>query len=234
MFKYLVVLVLAIVSTCSCKSYAIEETSKKPSYWDSHYWEIYYQDTRNATDQRMTLELALRYFQIEGVNSGNAVDLGAGTGRDTLFLLKSGWHVLALDAEQQSIDIILERVDTANLQNLETNVSPFSEMRLPKELDLINASRSLPFCHPSDFDKCWETIVSSLADGGRFCGQFYGEHDYLASNPEATTLTIDEVKRLFANRFKIEYLQIDDGLLPCSDGKMYPCHTYHVVAKKIR
>lgn len=228
MTKKIFLLLCVITLTCSCESYSKDESSKKPSTWEE-----YYQDTMNA-DVCKTLTLAHRYFQMEGVNFGKAVDLGAGSGVDTMFLLKSGWHVLALDVEQRSIDIILSRTDAADLPNLEVVVAPFSEMLLPKELNLINASRCLPFCHRTDFDKCWETIVSSLAVGGRFCGQFYGEHDWLASNnPNATIVTYDEVMRLFKD-FKIEYMQIDDGLLPCSDGKIYPCHTYHVVAKKIR
>ena len=60
-----------------------------------------------------------------------AADLGAGTGRDTLFLLKQGWNVLALDAEQLSIDIILNRVDVSYNNNFE------SEMMLPNELESV-------------------------------------------------------------------------------------------------
>lgn len=228
MCKYLFASILALAFAFNCSD------SNANGKMSKDHWKEYYQDTKDRTEPQKTLSLALRYFQMEDVKSGKAVDLGAGVGTDTLFLLKSGWQVLALDAEKPSIDIILRRVNPADLPNLKVVVSKFEKMTLPKELNLINASSALPFCHPADFDKCWENIVSSLAVGGRFCGQFYGKHDWQADNPEATTLTQDEVMKLFKDRFKIEYLQIDDGLLECSDGKMYPCHTFHVVAKKIQ
>lgn len=217
----------AVFTFYGSDSNAMTRTSQKTN------WEEYYQDTMHGIAPQPTLPLALRYFQREGVKSGKVVDLGAGVGKDTVFLLKAGWQVLALDAEQSSIDIILQRVKHSDLSNLKVVVSKFEEMTLPKELNLINASSSLPFCHPTDFDKCWENIVGSLAVGGRFSGQFYGKHDLQASNPNVTTLSRHAVMKLFKNRFKIEYLQIEDGLSEGSDGKMHPFHTYHIVAKKI-
>ncbi len=200
---------------------------------ESSGWKNYYQNTLDITDPHRTLLLAHKYFKIENVTMGKAADLGAGTGRDTLFLLKSGWQVLSLDAEQLSIDIILNRVDANQLPNLEVQVTSFSKMTLPPELDLVNASFSLPFCNPNDFNQCWETIVDSIADGGRFCGQFFGQEDEWANNPDLTIHTYEEVIKLFEPRFQIEYLQIENGLLPCANGTMKHWHVYHVVAKKI-
>lgn len=113
-------------------------------------------------------------------------------------------------------------------------VVPFSEMTLPSELDLINASYSLPFCKPKDFDQCWRMIVDQLAIGGRFSGHFFGEKDEWASNPNLTIHSYEKMLKLFEDQFIIEYLQIEDGLVPCANGGMKHWHVYHVVAKKIR
>src|SRR5262245_12969872 len=142
-------IIVSLILAVSTISHASELTN----------WENYYQNTLNISDPHETLLLAQKYFQREKRDSCTAADLGAGTGRDTLFLLQHGWHVLALDAEKLSIDIILNRVDSSYLSNLETMVVPFSEMTLPYGLDLINASYSLPFCKPKDFDQCWRMIV---------------------------------------------------------------------------
>ena len=224
MFKIYVIFVFSFILNFSSISYASE----------SKTWEIYYQNTLNISDPHKTLLLAQKYFQLESKIGGMAADLGAGTGRDTLFLLKQGWKVLAIDAEQLSIDIILNRVDVSYLNNLEVLVSPFSEMILPNELDLINASYSLPFCNPKDFPQCWRMIIDQLAIGGRFSGQFFGEKDEWALNPDLTIHSYEEMLRLFEDQFVIEYLQIEDGLIPCANGKMKHWHVYHVVAKKIR
>lgn len=63
------------------------------------YWDEYYQNTLNATKPHNTLLLAQQYFEIDEKASGLAVDLGTGTSRDALFLLKKEWKVLAIDAE---------------------------------------------------------------------------------------------------------------------------------------
>jgi len=77
-------------------------------------------------------------------------------------------------------------------------------MNLPKELDLLNASYSLPFCKPQDFDSCWDTIVSSIAIGGRFSGHFfYGPHDDLANNPDITIHPYEALMNLFQDQFMI-------------------------------
>lgn len=228
MIKFLIGLISVFTFAISCTSYADDSQNR-----GSNTWESYYQNTINSTDPRKTLLLALTYFQMENINTGKAADLGAGAGRDTLFLLKSGWQVFALDAEQLSIDIILSRVDSNDIAKLEVMASPFSEMILPKELDLINASYSLPFCNPKEFDLCWEQIVNSLALGGRFCGQFFGKHDEWANNPNLTIHAYTDFMKLFEDLFEIEYLQIEDGLIPSASGKMKHWHVYHVVAKKI-
>lgn len=224
MFKYIIIFSFFI--NFSAISYAEEFES----------WEVYYKNTITKTVPRRTLWLAQEYFQLENKRGGRAADLGAGTGRDTLFLLQKGWNVLAIDAEQLSIDIILNRVDASYLDNLAVVVSPFSEMILPPELDLINASYSLPFCQSQDFPQCWKMIIDQLAIGGRFAGQFFGEKDAWAiDRPELTFHSYEKMLQLFEGRFVIEYLQIDEGLIPCViNGKTKHCHIYHVVAKKIR
>lgn len=150
------------------------------------YWDKYYQNTLNATKPHNTLLLAQQYFEIDGKASGLAVDLGKGTGRDALFLLKKGWNVLALDAEPLSIEIILNRAQNEQLNRLEVQISPFSDMILPDNVDLIYASFSLPFCSPEDFPECWQKIIDHLAFGGRFTGQLFGDKDAWASDPSRT------------------------------------------------
>ena len=188
----------------------------------------------NATNPHNTLLLAQQYFEIDEKPSGLAVDLGTGTGRDALFLLKKGWNVLAIDAESLSIEILLNRAQNEQLNHLEVKISPFSDMILPDNIDLINASFSLPFCSPEDFPECWQKIIDHLAIGGRFAGQLFGDKDEWASDPSRTFHTQEQMLHLFKENFVIEYLQVEDGLLPTAAGPMKHWHVYHVVAKKIK
>lgn len=193
-------------------------------------WDEYFQNTLNASKPEYTLFLAQQYFEKEGKAAGLAVDLGTGTGRDALFLLNHGWSVLAIDAEPLAIEILLSRAEG----DLEVMISPFSEMTLPENIDLINASLSLPFCSPEDFPACWQKIQDHLAIGGRFAGQLFGDKDDWAADPSRTFLTQEQMLQLFKDNFVLEYLQIEEGLLPTAAGPMKRWHIYHVVAKKIK
>lgn len=246
--KFFLKLLACFMFLATVSSYAIEEIeaftlpSNHPAYvlfnlepLSASFWEDYYQNTIYASQPRKTALLANKYFQLEGGSEGKfVVDLGTGTGRDSLFFLQEGWNVLALDAEQLAIDILLKRVDPAYLSHLEVETVSFAEMVLPADLDLINASYSLPFCNPCDFPECWEKIVRHLAIGGRFAGQFFGDADDWAQNSSLTIFSLDEMLQLFRDCFSIEYLQIETGLIPCANGKMKYWHVFHVIAKKIR
>ncbi len=220
---------------CLSSLAALENPSQQPIVNSTGgYWDEYYQNTLNATKPHNTLLLAQQYFEIDEKASGLAVDLGTGTGRDALFLLKKEWKVLAIDAEPMSIEILLNRAQNEQLNHLEVQNSPFSDMILPDNVDLINASFSLPFCSPEDFPECWQKIIDHLAIGGRFAGQLFGDKDEWASDPSRTFHTKEQMLHLFKENFTIEYLQIEEGLLPTAAGQMKHWHVYHVVAKKIK
>ena len=69
-------------------------------------------------DARPTLLDALDRFAEPGL----AVDLGAGTGRDTAELLRRGWSVIAIDGEREAIDRLLALAGGESPQ-LETRVA---------------------------------------------------------------------------------------------------------------
>ena len=60
-------------------------------------WARYYD--ASGDDPRKTLLAAVERFAAPGL----AVDLGCGTGRDTVELLRRGWHVVAIDSEEEAI-----------------------------------------------------------------------------------------------------------------------------------
>ncbi len=67
-------------------------------------WTRYYR--RAGFDARPTLLDAVGRFSTPGV----AVDLGAGTGRDTLELLRRGWRVVSIDGEPEAVNKIVALV----------------------------------------------------------------------------------------------------------------------------
>jgi membrane dipeptidase len=185
-------------------------------------WQRYFDHA--GDDPRATLLDAMGRFATPGL----AVDLGCGTGRDTLALVHAGWKVIAIDREQEAIGRLRAAVGEDRGQ-LTTEVSSFEEARWPA-CELVNASFSLPFCPPEHFDEVWQRIVDSLRPGGRFAGQLFGNRDEW-SGSGITVHTRARVGELLAP-FEVERLDEVDEEGSTILGKRKHWHLFHIVARK--
>jgi tellurite methyltransferase len=194
-------------------------------------WRPYYDRTRGRPP-RETLLLALERFEAEGPagRARFAVDLGCGTGRDTIELLRPGWRVLAIDAEPEAIAGLRARADLPPGARLEVRIARFERARWP-EADLVNASFALPFCPPAAFPGVWWRIVRSLRPGGRFTGQLLGDGDSWAREPGITHFHAAELDELLAG-LEVEHLWEEeaDSVTPRGEAKHW--HVFHVVARR--
>lgn len=197
------------------KSLQVSHYSTRPSAWNS-----YLDNTANDDTPRNTLIIALNYFNSFGIKSGYAVDIGAGTGRDTLYLLSKGWHVLAIDYAPKAIKIIKERAKTSHLPIPDTEVNNFEHMHLPEQIDLINSYLAIPFSKPEQFILIWNKILTHLRPGGIFAGSLLGMHDEFQDIPSVTTLSEQQIKCLLWP-YEIIYLQHIQPDLPNIDREKH-------------
>ena len=109
-------------------------------------WPSYY-DAVKDNPPRPTLLIAVEAWN---GSPGFALDLGCGSGRDTLTLLARGWRVHAIDTEQDAFVRLEQSVPTMQRGQLTWALGRFEEIDLPKA-NLANASFSLPFCRPEMF-----------------------------------------------------------------------------------
>jgi tellurite methyltransferase len=202
---------------------------------DSSSWSAYLDQTKDDTGPSKPLVLALKLLKQEDIQTGHAVDLGAGSGKDTLYLLRNHWQVLALDYSPKAISIILERAKQAKLSSPATQISDFNTMQLPDNIDLINANLSLPFTNPEDFDAVWENVESHIRVGGQFSGNFFGTKDQFSNidNQQMTFITKQKLLEMFKD-FKIESLTSREGNYSQANGKIKYWQIWDVVAKKIK
>ncbi len=192
-------------------------------------WQRYYQET-GARPPRETLLWALERFEAEGREPGFAVDLGCGSGRDTVEILRRGWRVLAVDAQESAIAGLTERPDLPAAGELETLISRFVEARWP-EADLVNSSFALPLCPATDFHATWQRIVASLRPGGRFSGHWFGPNDDWAGDASITHLTRGAAEELLSG-LEVEHFreEEDDSVTPRGQPKHW--HIFHIVARR--
>ncbi|MEZ6235390.1 MAG: hypothetical protein R3B68_14485 [Phycisphaerales bacterium] len=181
---------------------------------------------------RETLVAALDAFDAEGPTRfpRAAVDLGAGEGRDTAELLRRGWRVEAIDAHPDAIKRIWARTDLVNTDRLRTSAGTYEECFVPP-CDLLNASFSLPFCHPAYYAAVWRKIEGAVRAGGRFAGQFFGDRDTWASIEGRSHHTEEQVRALLAD-WSVEYWRMEESDKPDAMGNVKHWHLFHVVARK--
>ena len=98
-----------------------------------------------------------------------AIDLGAGTGNDTKFLIEKGFKVTCIDKEEKSKEIITEKIEDKS--NLEFIIGNFEDIKLHKA-DLIYSCFSLHFCKPDKIDNVMKEITTNIIKGGYFVREF--------------------------------------------------------------
>ena len=191
-------------------------------------WRAYYEATAGRPP-RQTLLWALALEEREP-SRRRAVDLGCGDGRDTIELVRRGWSVTAIDAEQVAIERLTARPDLPSGAKLAALCGKFEQLVWP-EVDLVNASFALPLCPPTQFPALWRKIAASLASGGRFAGQLYGPRDDWARDSALTILGESEARALFSG-YAIERFEVEESDAVTPRGKKKHWHIFHVVARK--
>ena len=209
-----------------------DTTDLKPAfvYATTRDWAGYFKAI-DGRDPRPTLIEALDRFDLEPADRARfAIDLGCGEGRDSAAMLRRGWKVHAIDGHPDGIRRLISRDDLDDPTRLTMQLAPFESVELPP-CDLLNASFSLPFCRPDQYEAMWAKIVTSIRSGGRFSGQFFGDRDTWASIKDRSHHTREQVER-FLEPFTIELLKEEERKGEDCDGTKKDWHVFHVVARK--
>ena len=156
----------------------------------------------------------------------DAIDLGCGSGNETVYMLKNGIEVTAID-RQLNKDFILNRLNDKEKEKISFSEQDFETVRL-ESTDAVTAFFSIPFCNPEHFNELWDKIYESINVNGYFVGQLFGDRDEWKDNELINTFTIEEAKA-YLKRYKI--LKLDEiEYVRESDNKKW--HFYNIIAKK--
>jgi tellurite methyltransferase len=186
-------------------------------------WSDYYEANDDRQPRAMLLDVLASFPA-----PGDAVDLGCGSGIDTVAMHDEGWRVFSTDAAEEAIRRLLARVPSPARARLRTLVATMEDVELPPA-DLIWAGFSLFFCDPARFPEVWARIEAAVRPGGRFAGQLLGERDTWASDEGITAFARRDARGLF-DRWTVERVEEEenDGEA-CSGPKHW--HVFHVVAR---
>lgn len=172
-------------------------------------WTDYYRQTAKRPPRDLLLQ-SLSRIESEGDASParTAIDLGFGSGTDTLELLRRGWKVLAVDREADAARFLARRVPARWRSRLTTIVAPMEGLELPSA-DLVYASFSLPFCRPDRFPETWSAVRTAVGPHGHFAGQLFGDRDQWHRSSDMTFHSRRRVTALVRG-WKVELIRETD------------------------
>ena len=186
----------------------------------------YYEVTKESRPHKLTQK-----FINMKIIPDKAIDLGCGAGRDTVYLIKNGWKVLAIDKENSKEYIDL-KLNEEERKNFKFQCQDFENIKLEK-VKLIVANFSIPFCSKDKFKDLWNSITQNIIQNGYFVGNFFGLKDSWADNKDKKIfLSKDEVLKLFESYFEIiDFQEIEkDGETALNGVKHW--HIYNIIARK--
>ena len=135
----------------------------------------FYKNTKNE----MPHDNVKKIIEIEN-KKGNAIDLGCGAGRDTIFLIKNNWNVTAIDRENTK-DMIESKLTIEELKRLKFICQDFENIKLDKS-DLVVTNFSIPFCNKKYFNELWNKIVNSINTSRIFCWKLFRVKRFMVFN----------------------------------------------------
>lgn len=154
----------------------------------------YYENTENALPHPMVKKI----IQMNIIPQ-KAIDLGCGAGRDTIYLIKNGWSVLAID-EENTREIISSKLNNNELKKFNFKCQNFESIELEKN-NLLVANFSIPFCNKYCFEEFWNKIISSILEGRVFCWKLFWIKRFLGKLKKTNGIFIKRTSFGFIQRF---------------------------------
>ena len=178
--------------------------------------------------------ILLKALELFNGFKGYAVELGCGSGVDTIHLINSGWKVYTVDGTIDGFEHIRAILPKNKLTDVEFIQATFEKLTIP-DADLVYSAYSIPFCKRESFNIFWNNIVRAIKVGGRFAGHLFGEQDGWQNFIDNITLkTKAEVINLFEH-FDIEYFDELCEDRPSSNpliNQIKKWHVFEIIAIK--
>ena len=161
---------------------------------------------------------------------GEALDVGAGAGRDTAYLLERGWRVTAVDSSPAAAKLLRGIGPKDRLRVVLSAAQDFE----PETYDLVNAQFSLPFVPPARFAATVATLQQAVRPGGLMAATFFGPGDEWNAPGSALTFTSrEQVQEMFAAWDVIDLDEIEEDGTTATGGLKH-WDVIHVIARKQR
>lgn len=172
--------------------------------------DYYNENAEDFIERTLELDMSDIYdWVLPGVEEGGRIlDVGFGSGRDSLFFSAMGYDVTSLDVSERFVAIGRERLPDVVLQDVR-------EMTYEEEFDLVWANASLLHFDKEGFAEAVARIESSLQPGGWFyvslkLGDFEGMRNGRYFKYYTQDTLVDAVTEC-SSLVLIDYMETEDG-----------------------
>jgi SAM-dependent methyltransferase len=187
-------------------------------------WERFYRYTHDSPPWPLLIRAAELL-----PDGGRALDLGAGAGRDTRYLLAHGFIVTAVDADVHAVERLRALAD----ERLHVVHSTFEAFPFePRCYELISAQFALPFVPEPAFSAIFARLVQALRPGGVFAGQFFGPYDQWNTPGRQMTFVSRQRAQELLRGLDVLELREEDTDGHTADGSPKHWHVFHILARK--
>lgn len=136
---------------------------------------------------------------LEFLHSGTVLDLGAGEGRNSLFLVSHGFQVTAVDASSVAIEKIKKEAESRGFP-ITTDLKDILEFEWKQSYDLIIAAFVLHFLKTADANKVINHMKANTNPGGyNVITAMTKQGDFFVANPETPHFypSLEELKEIY-------------------------------------
>lgn len=176
----------------------------------------------------------LKTLSLPNLVKGSVLELGCGSGRDTVELLKQGWNVIAVDKSEEGISNLKKIVPENG--TIDCRLESFEEMSLSSHLfDLVYSRYSLSFCQRESWISVWNKIVNSMKKGSFISMHLFGVNDGFKDSKRHGSMTFfskEDVKELLVG-FEVIFNHEEEDDKESAVGQMKHWHVFTIVAKKL-
>ncbi|MDE6292955.1 MAG: class I SAM-dependent methyltransferase [Bacilli bacterium] len=137
----------------------------------------------------------LAVYIANNLEFNTVIDLGCGSGNETVYFLKKGKEVIAVDKIINK-EYFYSRIKDDKKLTLEE--CAFEDWQF-KNADAIFSTFALSFCSVDKFQELWNTLYEVLPKGGILAANLFGKKDTFASEGNVNVFSKEEVLYLLKN-----------------------------------
>jgi SAM-dependent methyltransferase len=154
------------------------------------YYDLLYRDKDYAGEARYLQSLLTRH----GKTRGSFLDLGCGTGRHALELVRLGYDGLGIDASARMIGHARERIPPELVHRLKFDIGDVRSARVGRRFDAVLALFHVASYQTTNEDLAamLETVREHLAPDGVFVCDFWHGPGVLRDPPHARVKTVED------------------------------------------